>query len=1023
MTRVLRRLPWRSLAHLVLGSAAAIVGACLEPAEVACGDGTVCPAGTACDGAGACVDTVAIETCAGQPDQTPCDVTSGVDGECHDAICRLVGCGNGRVDRDEACDDGNTTAGDGCAADCGSREQCGDGVIDDALGEQCDDGNRTSGDACQATCQRPACGDGVVDEAYFEACDLGADNSGAPDAACRPTCQLRRCGDGVRDPAAGEICDDGNVAGGDGCSADCGSAETCGNDLVDPGEECDDGNDLDGDGCQADCRAPICGDGIVDAQHFEECDLGAGNSDAPDAGCRPNCRLRACGDGVVDVGAGELCDDGGRVSGDGCSFDCASLEVCGNGTIDYAVGEQCDDADLVSADGCDSRCAAEVREWVRLSPPAPKDRLLHRMVYDEHRGRLVLFGGVSGGILGDTWEFVEGAWRATTQRVSPSARSLTAMTYDSARHRIILFGGSTEAGDAADTWAYDGQWVQLAPAHDPGARSYHNLAYDRARDRVVLFGGRAGASALADTWEFDGTDWAQVTPAQSPSPQIAHAMAYDESDGQVVLFTGVDLIGQRMCQTYGYAGATWSLIGSYPGPCPVQYSATYDASRQRVVLYSGGYDGSSSLYEFDGSTWTTRSVTGAPGGHPNGTAIGYDRAASAVMIAGNSIPVGSATALDAWRLSAASVWSRVAYPTPPALAGAGMVFDTARVRGVMFGGLAFGDAPTSATWSYQQGRWRDLSGGAAPPARSRMAIAYDAARDRVVLFGGEQYGCGLADTWEFDGTSWQQHAVAGPDGRQSATAVWDSARGLTYVFGGHQCTGWPNDDDLWAWDGVAWTEVEQGAVRPSARRAAVATYDPVRDRVVLFGGHDGVSYLADTWEFDPATHTWSQVLAPAAPLVRAAASLTFDPIRGRVVFFGGNYGGTAMNDVWEYDGGTWTKIATLDAPTAVMEPTLLADVASGTLVAFGGRTAYSSATITASWWGLRWRGPALPEQCELAEVDNDGDGLAGCDDPDCWYVCAPTCSPLAACDDGPFCGDGACALPETAAMCGEDCGP
>jgi hypothetical protein len=35
-------------------------------------------------------------------------------------------------------------------------------------------------------------------------------------------------------------------------------------------------------------------------------------------------------------------------------------------------------------------------------------------------------------------------------------------------------------------------------------------------------------------------------------------------------------------------------------------------------------------------------------------------------------------------------------------------------------------------------------------------MAYDRARDRVVLFGGE-IGAGvpdLADTWEFDGTTW-----------------------------------------------------------------------------------------------------------------------------------------------------------------------------------------------------------------------------------------------------------------------------
>lgn len=38
-------------------------------------------------------------------------------------------------------------------------------------------------------------------------------------SACRTTCTVPKCGDGLLD--GGEVCDDGNVAGGDGCAADC----------------------------------------------------------------------------------------------------------------------------------------------------------------------------------------------------------------------------------------------------------------------------------------------------------------------------------------------------------------------------------------------------------------------------------------------------------------------------------------------------------------------------------------------------------------------------------------------------------------------------------------------------------------------------------------------------------------------------------------------------------------------------------------------------------------------------------
>ena len=46
------------------------------------------------------------------------------------------------------------------------------------------------------------------------------------------------------------------------------------------------------------CDEFFCGDGIVG--EGEECDDGAGNSNAPDAHCRTDCTLRRCGDGIVD---------------------------------------------------------------------------------------------------------------------------------------------------------------------------------------------------------------------------------------------------------------------------------------------------------------------------------------------------------------------------------------------------------------------------------------------------------------------------------------------------------------------------------------------------------------------------------------------------------------------------------------------------------------------------------------------------------------------------------------------------
>ena len=114
-------------------------------------------------------------------------------------------CGDGDVGATEACDDGNGTAGDGCAADCSMVEPgwtcpvpgrrcspiCGEGVI--TAPETCDDGNQQSGDGCSSICtlESPcvatdgtttacpaSCGNGVIDGA--EQCDDGPNNADVP---------------------------------------------------------------------------------------------------------------------------------------------------------------------------------------------------------------------------------------------------------------------------------------------------------------------------------------------------------------------------------------------------------------------------------------------------------------------------------------------------------------------------------------------------------------------------------------------------------------------------------------------------------------------------------------------------------------------------------------------------------------------------------------------------------------------------------------------------------------------------
>ncbi|MFO7567813.1 MAG: DUF4215 domain-containing protein [Enhygromyxa sp.] len=63
-------------------------------------------------------------------------------------------CGDGVVEGDEECDDGNEVDDDGCSNAC-TLPACGDGIIQAELGETCDDGNTRGGDWCASTCLLP----------------------------------------------------------------------------------------------------------------------------------------------------------------------------------------------------------------------------------------------------------------------------------------------------------------------------------------------------------------------------------------------------------------------------------------------------------------------------------------------------------------------------------------------------------------------------------------------------------------------------------------------------------------------------------------------------------------------------------------------------------------------------------------------------------------------------------------------------------------------------------------------------
>ncbi|MEM9453983.1 MAG: hypothetical protein AAGF11_07375 [Myxococcota bacterium] len=194
-------------------------------------------------------------------------------------------CGNGIVEPGEECDDGGKS--EDCDADCTPAE-CGDGLLNQAAGEQCDAGGKRT-EACDIDCTNVNCRDGTINTAAGEECDDQGESM-----TCNTDCTSAFCGDGITNTSANEECDD------------MGESMTC----------------------DEDCTMAICGDGITNIMATEQCD-----------------GLDLLGEDCVTQGL-----DGGTLAclADCSAFDVSGCHDCGD---DMAEGpEICDGNDLGKAD-------------------------------------------------------------------------------------------------------------------------------------------------------------------------------------------------------------------------------------------------------------------------------------------------------------------------------------------------------------------------------------------------------------------------------------------------------------------------------------------------------------------------------------------------------------------------------------------------------------------------------------------------------------------------------------------------
>ena len=371
----------------------------------------------------------------------------------------------------------------------------------------------------------------------------------------------------------------------------------------------------------------------------------------------------------------------------------------------------------------------------------------------------------------------------------PGARAMGDMVFHNGLGMVVMFNGNEDN----HLWGWNGSDWQIVGANGPEGRELGGVAYDPQRDKLVVYGGRSltTSQCLADAWEWDDAGW-QALGVLGPDVCSHFSMEYDTALGKVVLYGGGDADLNVFSDMWTWDGTQWKNLDLATPPVRFHAMSSANAFHPNLFLL-GGFDVDNQMFDefwaWDGTTW-----------------------------------------------------AQLDLPLPPALSHARMAFDTNRVQMVLFGGTTRPRLPFALqndTWVLTDGAWQQVNiGGPAPSPRGGHVMAYDPVRERVVLYGGfDADDQRLADTWEWDGSTW--HCMNGCEPVQETIAPSIPDPGVILYQNNPQRTGAYDFPALRAPVEVLWQARLSGGIFGSPLVADGLVYVCGDNRVYMFDAQTG----------------------------------------------------------------------------------------------------------------------------------------------------------------------------------------
>lgn len=314
-------------------------------------------------------------------------------------------------------------------------------------------------------------------------------------------------------------------------------------------------------------------------------------------------------------------------------------------------------------------------------------------------------------------------------------------------------------------------------------------------------------------------------------------------------------------------------------------------------------------------------------------------------------------------------WSNLESSPGPARFQHSAVWDQRRGWLIFFGGLV-DDQLKNDLWAYdvRLKSWRELPApGRRPSPRRAAVLVLDSDSSQLILFGGDRLSApiNLGDTWIYriDDSTWTEvsPAAGSPSPRQGMSAAWDPVRKRLLMYGGWDFVPETNQfREMWAFDPAAktWTLLHRGSGPgdPPGLFRNGAVWDSTSQRFLMFGGCcDRPGFNDDVWAFDPAANRWES-LHPTTPKPpgRNRNTVAWDPARSRLLTFGSLGNCPQMNDLWAFETGsrTWTRLGPVPgdgAPLKLMGHSAVVDASANNMLVFGG---CDGSSVQATLWSL-----------------------------------------------------------------------